>query len=176
MSGGTRHGCATWGGPQRLKPQRAKFPRRSRPDSDRTDAQLYTRFPALLILSDLSPASWDFLVFHRAPLYVQPRTGVVFRPPGVVRFKEGVMQVLGWTIVLLCQWILRKVSSYHDRGGEIFTLAQRCALCVWRQTPAFSFSRARKKRKKINYYGFNVIVVISRRRTTWRYFFSPSDT
>lgn len=42
----------------------------------------FTRiFPALLILSDLSPACWDFLVLHRAPLYVQPRRGVVFFYP-----------------------------------------------------------------------------------------------
>lgn len=29
---------------------------------------------------------------------------------GSGRHKKGDMQLLGWTVVLLCQWILRKVS------------------------------------------------------------------
>lgn len=114
----------------------------------------FTRvFPALLVLSDLVPACWDFLVLHRAPFVcsAEERRSVFF-PPGVVRFKEGVMQVLGWTIVLLCQWILRKVSSYHDGGGGeggIFTLQQRCALCVCGDKHLLSpFQEAEREERK----------------------------
>lgn len=50
--------------------------------------------------------------------YVQPGRRVVifflffFFFSGWSANKEGDMQVLGWTIVLLCQWILRQVSLF----------------------------------------------------------------
>ncbi|XP_068598146.1 neurexophilin-1 [Brachionichthys hirsutus] len=51
--------------------------------------------------------------------------------PGVVGYKEGDMQVLGWTVVLLSQWVLQKVqglekqvelSDLHPVGSVMKTL------------------------------------------------------
>lgn len=56
---------------------------------------------------------------------VLPGTGVVFLSlfsffflVGVVCHKEGEMQLLGWTVVLLFQWIPRKVSFSAPQTKE----------------------------------------------------------
>lgn len=69
---------------------------------------------------------------------VLPGTSVVLVFLGgveVVCHKEGDMQLLGWTVVLLCQWILRKVSfSAPQKNKNWFLIAQRCVRLVRLET------------------------------------------
>lgn len=125
---------------------RTKFPRRSHCATDWANTQLYARFSASLILFTCRlpvGIAWIPRCVFICSAGETCSFFFLFFFPGVIRYKEGDMQVLGWTIVLLCQWILRKVSllsSWEEekKSTVLYPTTEMCGCCVWRQTPAFS--------------------------------------
>lgn len=123
------------------------FSRRKQPRRDRINAQLYARPLPRSFVGFLPPACfcWDCFGFRR--LAFQCSSGdkcsffnFFFFVVGVVCHTEGDMQLLGWTVVLLCQWILRKVSFSALQTNKqtnkqcLFFIARRIARLVSLET------------------------------------------
>lgn len=129
--GGKARGCATWGGPEKLQTPLKVCPQRPQWQLPKQTRNFPRVFPASLTL--FAHACYlGLLGFGDASVYVKHRRRVVFVFVGVVRFQEGDMQVLGWTLLLLSQWILQKVSCCYEKKQS-----SRRVLGVWILRAAF---------------------------------------